>query len=562
MLYDILLKIGSVAFMVIFFGLCIFIHELGHFLAARWRGLYIGAFSIGFRKIWWKKIGGVEYRIGCIPVGGYVELPQVDASGEAKDAEGNILPKVKPLDKIIVAFAGPFFNMIFGLLLGVVIWIHGIPQDSPVLQEFKVTQLKQESPEYKAGLRNGDVIVKLNGETFSSTWNGFVRKILFTIGDVTLTVKRQNKTLEITYKPQVNKSINPEDEIAYPFFFPEIPIYLYPRSGSAAEKAGIRAGDRLLGINGKTPDRTRDLEELFLFESQNKVDLRVSRKGKILEFKQITPEPEKKNGEEGIYLLGFSGNPVEKVLKNLPMEKAGLRKGDTILSVNGRKVSNVTEIRDAVNALKGKETSVVISRNGKERTLKVTPRYLRYNTLGLSYAGISHPTPFRQFANVMTLTWNSLRGIVYGLGNTLHVTEKHTTIRAKHMSGPIGIGKYLFLSVYQGSLILGLNVVVVITFNLGLVNLLPIPVLDGGHILLALLQMIFRRPVSPKILEPITIAFITLLIAFMVFVSFYDVKKIVAPFLRKSASQTQTEKKIEKAPVKEKASKHVLPAEK
>ena len=130
------------------------------------------------------------------------------------------------------------------------------------------------------------------------------------------------------------------------------------------------------------------------------------------------------------------------------------------------------------------------------------------------------------------------------------------------MSGPIGIGKYLFLSVYRGSLILGLNVVVVITFNLGLVNLLPIPVLDGGHILLALLQMIFRREVSPKILEPITIAFITLLIAFMVFVSFYDVKKIVAPFLRKSASQTQTEKKIEKAPVKEKASKHVLPAEK
>ncbi|MBO5723537.1 MAG: site-2 protease family protein, partial [Lentisphaeria bacterium] len=401
MMYDILLKIGSVAFMVIFFGLCIFIHELGHFLAAKWRGLYIGAFSIGFRKIWWKKIGGVEYRIGCIPVGGYVELPQVDASGDAKDADGNILPKAKPLDRLIVAFAGPLFNMIFGLLLGVVIWIHGIPQDSPVLQEFKVTELVQESPEYKAGLRNGDVIVKLNGESFSSTWNGFVRKILFTIGDITLTVKRQDKVLDITYKPAVNKNINPDDEIAYPFFYPEIPVYLYPRSGSAAEKAGIRAGDRLLSINGKVLSKSKDLEDLLLFESQGKVDLVILRKGRKMEFRGITPELEKRAGEEGIYLLGFSGNPVVKVLKDLPMEKAGLRKGDKILSVNGKKVSDVAEIREVVKTLGGKATEVVIFRSGKEMTLKVAPRYLRYNTLGLDYAGISHPTPFRQLAKVM-----------------------------------------------------------------------------------------------------------------------------------------------------------------
>ena len=130
------------------------------------------------------------------------------------------------------------------------------------------------------------------------------------------------------------------------------------------------------------------------------------------------------------------------------------------------------------------------------------------------------------------------------------------------MSGPIGIGKYLFLSVYQGSLILGLNVVVVITFNLGLVNLLPIPVLDGGHILLALLQMIFRRPVSQKILEPVTIVFITLLIGFMIFVSFYDVKKIISPILRKNTPAQKTEKSVEKPVVKEKAALHDVPAAK
>ncbi len=105
----------SVLFMLIFFGLCIFIHELGHFLAGRLCGLHVSAFSIGFRKIWWKKINGVEYRIGWIPVGGYVELPQIDSTGEAKDEDGNILPKAEPWKRIVTAFAGPLFNILFGL---------------------------------------------------------------------------------------------------------------------------------------------------------------------------------------------------------------------------------------------------------------------------------------------------------------------------------------------------------------------------------------------------------------------------------------------------------------
>ena len=150
----------------------------------------------------------------------------------------------------------------------------------------------------------------------------------------------------------------------------------------------------------------------------------------------------------------------------------------------------------------------------------------------MDFASVTHPNPFVQLKRVMVLTWNSLRGIGYSIGNTLRMTEQHTTIRPKHMSGPIGIGKYLFLSVYRGSLVLGLNVVVIITFNLGLINLLPIPILDGGHILLALLEIVFRRPVSRKILEPISVCFIVLLIGFMVFVSFYDVKKLVTPAMK------------------------------
>src|SRR5574344_454552 len=89
----ILQVVGAAVFMVFFFGMCVLVHELGHFLAAKLCGLHITAFSLGFKKIWGKKIGGVEYRIGMLPFGGYVELPQLD-SGDAvpKDENGQELP--------------------------------------------------------------------------------------------------------------------------------------------------------------------------------------------------------------------------------------------------------------------------------------------------------------------------------------------------------------------------------------------------------------------------------------------------------------------------------------
>ena len=547
MFYDILLKIGAVAFMVIFFGLCIFIHELGHFLAAKWRGLHIVAFSIGFRKIWWKKINGVEYRIGWIPVGGYVDLPQIDSSAEElKDEQGNLLPRAKPLDRMIVAFAGPLFNMLFGLMLGIVIWIHGLPQDTPSLTEIKVESVQKDSPEWKAGLRKGDVIYALNGERFDTTWNGFINKILFTIGEVTLSVRRNGQELKVTYKPAVNKAVSPEEEIAYPFFFPEIPLYLYPRRGSPAEKAGIRKGDRLMLLNGKAVHSIDELQYQLLFHNGKPLALELLRGKERIVIRNLVPEPVEVDGEKGRWLVGFTNNPITAVEPGLPMQKAGARKGDKIVEAGGHPVKDIGEIQQLVRKVQGKPIQMKLEREGKTLTVQVTPQFLRYTSLGVDFASVTHPNPFLQLKRVLVLTWNSLRGIGYSIGNSLRLTEQHTTIRPKHMSGPIGIGKYLYLSVYRGSLIVGLNVVVIITFNLGIINLLPIPILDGGHILLALLEIIFRRSISRKILEPISICFVVLLIGFMVFVSFYDVKKLVTPAVKSLRTPKNMPQTVEK----------------
>ena len=249
-----ILKIaGSAAFMVFFFGMCIFIHELGHFLAARWCGLHIVAFSIGFKKVWSKKINGVEYRIGCIPVGGYVDLPQIDSSDDkVVDENGNELPPVAPWKRMVTAFAGPLFNILFALVLGCVIWIAGLPQGTPKAESFRVTSIQIESPEFQAGLRPGDEIIEFNGEKFSFTWSDFAREVMLNVGDVDLTVRRTDgSTGHVIYRPEVNRQVMPNAKVAMPFFTVDVPVEVTPLEGSPAEKAGIRTGDRIETLNGK-----------------------------------------------------------------------------------------------------------------------------------------------------------------------------------------------------------------------------------------------------------------------------------------------------------------------
>ena len=118
---------------VLLFNLLIAVHELGHFLAAKWRGLKIERFAIWFGKpIWKKKINGVEYALGCIPFGGYVALPQM-ATMEAIEGKSETpaeeLPNVSPLDKIIVAFAGPLFSFLLAIVFAVVVWGVGKPSN-------------------------------------------------------------------------------------------------------------------------------------------------------------------------------------------------------------------------------------------------------------------------------------------------------------------------------------------------------------------------------------------------------------------------------------------------
>src|SRR5436190_13211162 len=155
---------------LLLFNLLIFVHELGHFLAARWRGLKIDRFAIWFGKpIWKTRINGVEYALGSIPAGGYVSLPQMatmETIEGKSESSGQPLPPISPLDKIIVAFAGPLFSFLLALVFAVVVMVVGRPVSESETTTV-IGYVEKDGPAEKVGLRPGDRILEVDNKPVS-----------------------------------------------------------------------------------------------------------------------------------------------------------------------------------------------------------------------------------------------------------------------------------------------------------------------------------------------------------------------------------------------------------
>ena len=537
MFWEILRIVGAVVFAIFFLGMCVFVHELGHFLVAKWRGLHIIAFSLGFKKAWGKKINGVDYRIGWIPAGGYVDLPQIDTTDVAKDEDGNELPPAKPLDRLLTAAAGPVFNILFGLLLGCVVWYFGMPAETPRYESMVVESLIVDSPEYRAGLRPGDEIVKFNGENFNYTWNDLKKEIMLAIGEVTLTVNRNGETLEITYQPTPNPYVAPElrrENIAIPFFEPKVPLAVRPMEDSPAERAGIINGDELVSVNGI---ELKDFSQLAFFVAEhgaNELTLAVKR-GKEIKTFTIVPEklalnPSAPDGEWNSGFLIYD-DPEDKSVKvgfvvaGSPADKAGITDGDTITEIDGQPVSGAVGLFEKIAGAGGVEHQLKIKRDGETFDVSVTPVKLG---VGVQLGMLEYPSPFRQFAYVWEMSFRSLRNISISLANKLNLTEQQSTVSARNLSGPLGIVSMMYKTAHY-SLITGIYFVVFVSFALAIFNLLPLPVLDGGHIFFAAIELIFRHPVPKWLVKNLSLIFIVLLFSAMALLTMLDVMRLVPP---------------------------------
>src|SRR6476660_4021287 len=193
---------------VLLFNLLIVVHELGHFLAARWRGLYIEKFGIWFGKPLWKKtIGGVQYSLGSIPFGGFVALPQLapmDVIEGKADVDRAKLPRISALDKIIVAVAGPLFSLLLALFFACVVWAVGHPVSESDLTTV-IGYVQKDSPAAKAGIQPGDKILEVDGRPVSRFF-GMNDSVVWNVvrsegATIPFKIERAGKTMTIDVLP-------------------------------------------------------------------------------------------------------------------------------------------------------------------------------------------------------------------------------------------------------------------------------------------------------------------------------------------------------------------------
>src|SRR4051794_10552376 len=287
-----LLHIARVVFILlevlVLFNLLIVVHEIGHFLAARWRGLYIERFGIWFGKpIWKKTIGGVQYSLGSLPFGGFVALPQLapmDIIEGKADLDRTKLPPVSAIDKIIVAIAGPLFSLLLAFVIASLIWIVGYPI-SEADTTTRIGYIMAESPALKTDLQPGDKILEVDGKP--------VKRFLGMNDSVSWNVVRsEGETIPIKYQRDgAIKTVGVEPyraetrgwrrkSVRQLLILPaETPIIDKVETGSPAAGAGLQHGDIIRAVNGAPIYNPMAMIDQITNNPDQELSLKVERDG-------------------------------------------------------------------------------------------------------------------------------------------------------------------------------------------------------------------------------------------------------------------------------------------
>ena len=417
-------------------GVLIFVHELGHYLAARRVGVRVLTFSLGFGpRLFSITRGGTEYCIAAIPLGGYVKMAGETGDDERTGQPDEFLSKSK-WERFQILIMGPAMNIALAVVVGAAVLMNGV-----------------------------EVAAYLD-------------------------------------RPADIGSIEP---------------------GSPADRAQFAIGDRIVSVAGRAVSTWEEADLEIASNANREISIEVLREGRKVTL-DVRPDAEGRFEAGQIGVLPRAYPIIRAIHPGDPADGSGLRVGDMVLAVDNQPISVGTQLSDAISRSPGRQITLTVQRDNQRLDVPVTPkRQGDSGWLGISMSLESHtidPGPFQALRMSLDRSWELTTLILRTLWGL--ITGQTSP---KQLMGPVGIAQLSGESAEQGWVSL-LGLMATLSLNLGLLNLMPIPVLDGGHILILALEGAARRNFSTRVKERMLLAGFVLLLMLMVTVIYNDLTRI------------------------------------
>jgi len=419
-------------------GFMILIHEFGHFAVAKWLGVRVEQFAIGFGKrlIGFRR-GETDYRINAIPLGGYVKMSGENPMDQRSDDPREFMNHSR-WHRFLIAIAGPTMNILLAIVLLTTVYM-------------------------------------------------------------------------VHYE--------------YPAVYDEAPVIGWVLKDTAAAKAGFEVGDRITRIEDVQNPSWEQVELKEALNPGQPLSVQIDRGGKTLD-KTIVPEA------TGVDQIGYAGwAPKEStvtitdLVSGMPAEKAGLKEGDQILTVDGKPVPALASMVESLKITKEKPIAITVLREGQQKTFTVQP-VLSDKWYRIGIGSMQMKVKTLPFAEAMQLSLHENRQ------NALLILElvkkmAQRKISMRSIEGPIRIGQAAGEAARRKGWTPLMSLTAAISLNLGIFNLLPIPILDGGVILFLAIEGLMRRDISMNIKERVYQAAFVFLVLFAVMVIYNDLMKTI-----------------------------------
>lgn len=536
---------------VVLLGILIFVHELGHFLVARWCGVRVEVFSLGFgKKILKYKKGDTTYALSIIPLGGYVKMFGEQPGDVISDEDKKVSFTHKNVwQRIAVVLAGPLMNFFFAIFIFFIVAMIGEDAKVPVLGD-----IASKSAAYQAGFRSGDHINSINSQPVK-TWED-MQKILSLKQEQDLhldvVVKRGDKEEKVSVIAKAEPNPNVLSSYGYVANIEGLSpmsagTTIGVKGNSPLYALGVRTGDTITAVNGQKVTYWRDLEPLFERLNPKEtltLDIMGTREGdKEDKPMTITMAPLESLKSLAMANLGLESSELYlgRVVDGSPAKAAGLHEMDRLLSINNITLAKWDDVISNIKSFDGKNpVDIVVLRDGQKVDLKITPKM----TTQMTSAGSEEKRYTIGIAPIVNLAApemmvvkasNPAEALIRGTQRTWDVSVMtvmsfvrlfQNKISPKNIGGVISIGQAAS-ETFKIGISQFLQMMSIISVNLFILNLLPIPVLDGGHLVFYTIEAIKGAPLSIRKMEIAQQVGMALLMSLMIFALFNDFTRIL-----------------------------------